>query len=104
MVVLLVMYTHHLLIQNLTICPELGTWMRHHSGWTCRGDTTAERQEARSVPVRTTGHDKARFAVVLAAITNHKKLKPFVVPKGVCVVTELNRVPASSFIGLNCNG
>lgn len=57
------------------------------------GDTTVERQGARSVPVRSTGHDKARFTVVLADMANGKKLNPFVVFKGAHVVGELTRVP-----------
>ena len=34
------------------------------------GDTTVERIGMRSIPVRSTGHKKARFTVVLAATAN----------------------------------
>lgn len=46
----------------------------------------------RSVTIRTTGHDKGRFTVVLAAMADGKKLKPFVVFKGVRPVAELHKV------------
>ena len=44
-----------------------------------------------------------RFTVVLAAMANGKKLKPFVVFKGVCVVAELNRV-LGVVVALSRNG
>ena len=42
--------------------------------------------------MRTTGHEKGRFTVVLSAMADGKKLKPFVVFKGVRPVVELLRV------------
>ena len=56
------------------------------------GDTTMTHTGQRSVPVRTTGHDKGLFTVVLAALADGKKLKPFVVIKGVRPVAELHKV------------
>lgn len=56
------------------------------------GETTVARTGGRSVPIRTTGHDKGRFTVVLAAMADGRKLKPFVVFKGVRPVAELMRV------------
>ena len=47
------------------------------------GETTVEHVGTRSVPLRTTGHEKSRFTVVLAAMADGRKLKPFVVLKGV---------------------
>ena len=47
------------------------------------GETTIARTGEISVPIRTTGHDKGRFTVVLAAMADGRKLKPFVVFKGV---------------------
>ena len=55
------------------------------------GDTTISRVGVRSVPVRSTGHEKARFTVALAAMADGRKLKPFVVFKGVRSIPELNR-------------
>ena len=67
------------------------------------GDTTVERIGTRSVPVRSIGHEKARFTVVLTAMANGKKLKPFIVFNGIRVVTELAKVPAV-VVALSRNG
>ena len=56
------------------------------------GDFTVSRVGERSVPMRTTGHDKGRFTVILAAMADGRKLKPFVVFKGVRAIAELERV------------
>ncbi len=56
------------------------------------GDTTVSRVGERSISIRTTGHDKGRFTVVLAAMADGRKLKPFVVFKGVRSIPELTRV------------
>ena len=57
-------------------------------------ETNVTRTGARSIPIRTTGHDKGRFVIVhvLAAMADGRKLKPFVVFKGVRPVAELMRV------------
>ena len=47
------------------------------------GNMDITRQGDRSVCIRTTGHDKMRFTVVLSAMADGRKLKPFVVFKGV---------------------
>lgn len=54
------------------------------------GETTITRDD-RSVPVRTTGRDKARFTVVLSAMADRRKLKPYVVFKGVRAIKELSK-------------
>ena len=54
------------------------------------GETTITRRGERSVPLRTTGHDKARFTVVLSAMADGRKLKPYVVFKGVRAIPEMN--------------
>ena len=46
----------------------------------------------RSVPLRTIGHEKARFAVVLGVMTDDSKLKPFVVLKGIRPIPEHSRI------------
>ena len=56
------------------------------------GDTTVTRTGERSVSIRTTGHDKGRFTVILTAKADGTKLKPFVVFKGVHPIAELQRV------------
>ena len=53
------------------------------------GETTVEHVGARSVPMRTTGNEKSRFTVVLAVMADGRKLKPFVVLKGVRPIAEL---------------
>lgn len=57
------------------------------------GETTVTHRGQRSVPIRTTGHDKGRFTVVLSAMADGRKLKPYVVFKGVRPIAELNKVP-----------
>jgi len=55
------------------------------------GNTTITQTGTQSVPIFTTGHDKARFIVCLVA--NGNKLKPFVVFKGVRRDAQLLRFP-----------
>ena len=57
------------------------------------GETTITRVGEQSVPIRTTGHEKARFTVVLAAMADGRKLKPFVVFKGVRPIPEIMSTP-----------
>lgn len=57
------------------------------------GATTIESRGSRSVPLRTTGHDKAKFTVVLAAMADGRKLKPYIIFKGVRRIQELDRIP-----------
>ena len=45
------------------------------------------------MPIRTTGHEKIRFAVAFAAMADGRKLNPFVVFKGVRLIAELNSMP-----------
>ncbi|KAM4625025.1 uncharacterized protein ACJ7VT_003510 [Polymixia lowei] len=46
------------------------------------GSTTVDTRGARSVPLKTTGHEKSHLTVVLAAKADGTKLKPYVVFKG----------------------
>ncbi|KAL2091434.1 hypothetical protein ACEWY4_013697 [Coilia grayii] len=46
------------------------------------GSTTVDTRGARSIPLKTTGHEKSHLTVVLAAKADGTKLKPFVVFKG----------------------
>ena len=55
------------------------------------GETTVTHTGDRSVPIRSTGHEKGRFTVVLAAMADGRKLNPFVVFKGVRPIAELDR-------------
>ena len=45
-------------------------------------DSTVDFVGAKSVPVRTTGHEKSRVTVALAAKANGTKLSPFIIYKG----------------------
>ena len=56
------------------------------------GETTVTHTGERSVPVRTTGHEKARFTVCLSAMADGRKLKPYVVFKGVRPIPEIQKV------------
>ena len=56
------------------------------------GDTTVSRVGEHTVSIRTTGHDKGRFTVILAAMADGRKLNPFVVFNRVRAIAELNRV------------
>jgi hypothetical protein len=46
-------------------------------------DTTLDHIGRKSIPIKSTGHEKARITVVLAAKANGDKLKPMIVFKGV---------------------
>jgi len=67
------------------------------------GETTVTHTGQRSVPVHTTGHDKGRYTVVLAAMADGRKLKPYVVFKGVRPKAELQRVPGV-IVAMSKNG
>ena len=56
------------------------------------GETTVSRAGERTISIRTTGHDKGCFTVILAVMADGKKLKPHVF-KGVRPVAELARIP-----------
>ena len=56
------------------------------------GKTTVSRAGQRTISIRTTGHDKGCFTVVLAAMEDGRKLKPFVVFKGIRLVAELAKI------------
>uniref|UniRef100_T1IH48 DDE-1 domain-containing protein n=1 Tax=Strigamia maritima TaxID=126957 RepID=T1IH48_STRMM len=53
------------------------------------GEKTVEHCGAKIVPVLTTGHEKARVTVCLAAMADGKKLKPMIVFKGKRMPKEL---------------
>ena len=55
------------------------------------GKTTITHTGDQSVPIRTTGHNKGRFTVVLAAMADVRKLLPYVVFKGVRRIAELDK-------------
>ena len=52
------------------------------------GETTITRRGEQSVPLRTTGHEKGRFTVILSAMADGRKLKPYVVFKGVRAIYQ----------------
>ena len=56
------------------------------------GETTITCTGQRSVPVCTTGNGKSSYTVVLSVMADSRKLKPFVVFKGVRPVAELHNV------------
>jgi hypothetical protein len=58
-------------------------------------DTTVEFRGAQSVSVKTTGHEKNHFTVVLTAKADGTKLKPFIVFKGqgTRLIKDLSTIP-----------
>ena len=54
------------------------------------GEMTISRVGEQSVSIHITGHDKGRFNIILAAMADGRKLKPFVVFKGVRAIPELS--------------
>ena len=68
-------------------------WMKRHAGWTCH-------QTLQSIllkpfcSIKTTGHEKNHFTVVLTAKSDGVKLKPFVVfkSKGACILKGLSQI------------
>ena len=56
------------------------------------GDDTIEHIRAKSIPVKSTGNEKARVTVVLAAKANGQKLPPMIVFKGKRMDRGLNTV------------
>ena len=67
------------------------------------GDTTVSRTGEHTVSVRSTGHDKGRFTVILGAMADGRKLNPFVVFKGVRTIVEVTRVQGVA-VALSRNG
>lgn len=67
------------------------------------GETSIAHCGDKSVPVRTTGHEKARFTVVLSAMADGRKLKPYVVCKGIRAVKELSK-ETGVVVALSRNG
>ena len=57
------------------------------------GGTTVSRSGERTISIHTTGHDKGRFTVILAAMADGRKLKLYVVFKGVRPVAALMATP-----------
>ena len=58
-------------------------------------DTTVASTGSKAVPVKTTGHEKDHFTVVLTARADGKKMKPFVVfkGKGTRLMKDLQNIP-----------
>ena len=82
-------HTHQYSLSSIGNMDETPLWLD------MPGDTTVTQVGDRSVPIRTTGHDKGRFTVILSAMANGNKLKPFVVFKGVSPISELTRHPGA---------
>lgn len=68
-------------------------------------DTTVALTGKRSVPLKSTGHEKNHFTVVLTARADGTKMKPFVVfkGKGTQLVKDLQQIPGI-VVRLSSNG
>ena len=67
------------------------------------GNSTIEVRGAHTVQIATTGHDKQRITICLAAFADGTKLKPFVVFKGKRIPKEISNVHAA-VIKMSDNG
>ena len=56
-------------------------------------ETTVAHTGQSSIPVQTTGNDKGQYTVILASMADGRKLKLYVVFKGVKPVAKLQKVP-----------
>ena len=92
-VISFIMKTRKLLVLNGYSLSAIGNMDETPLWLDMPGETTITRRGERTVCIRTTGHDKMRFTVILSATADGKKLKPFVVFKGVRPVAELMAVP-----------
>ena len=79
---------HQYELHNIFAMDETACWMDMPS------DTTVTTTGARSVPVKTTGHEKDHFTVILTAKADGTKMKPFIVfkGKGTRLIKELQRI------------
>ena len=68
-------------------------------------DTTVAPTGSKAVPVKTTGHKKDHFTVVLTARADGKKMKPFIVFKGrgKRLIKDLEKIPGI-FVQFSTNG
>ena len=67
------------------------------------GGRTVENKGTKTVPVLTTGHEKVRITVCLAAMASGRKLPPLIVFKGKRMPDELKKV-SGAVIGMSENG
>ena len=58
-------------------------------------DTTVAITGSKAVPVKTTGHEKDHFTVILTSCADGKKMKPYIVfkGKGTRLIKELQKIP-----------
>jgi len=76
----------NLTLQNMGAMDETPIWLDMGA------DSTVDFVGNKSVPIKTTGHEKSRVTVVLAAKANGSKLPPFIVFKGKRVDKGLEKV------------
>ena len=80
--------THTFGSASMFVMDETACWIDMPS------DSTIDIFEARSVPLKTTGHEKLNFTVILTARADGKKCKPFVDfnGKGTQLIKELQQI------------
>ena len=67
--------------------------------------TTVDKRGAKSVALKTTGHEKSHLTVILAAKADGTKLKPYIVFKGaVREVARMQQQKVSTVIATSANG
>jgi hypothetical protein len=87
-----VIYTRKLLLRHSYPLSMIGNMDETPVWLDMPGDTTISRVGSRSVPIQTTGHEKGRFTVVLCAMADGRKLKPYIIFKGVRYIPELKQI------------
>ena len=85
------------------LSPALPTWTKQQFGLICQVIPLLEVRGAHTVQIATTGHDKQRITICLAAFADGTKLKPFVVFKGKRIPKEISNVHAA-VIKMSDNG
>ena len=80
---------HKFSYANIFAMDETACWMD------MPGDTTLHHAGARTVTLKTTGHKKDHFTVILTARADGRKLKPFIVfkGKGTRLMKDLQKIP-----------
>ena len=63
------------------------------SGFDVLSNTTVDRKGKQSVPLKSTGHEKQHFTMILSSKADGTKLKPYIVFKGVADATSTGSVP-----------
>ncbi len=85
-------YVHSLMIKKAFQDSQVGAMDETPVWLNMTADTTVDFVGTRSIPLKSTGHEKVRVTVVLGAKANGSKLPPFIVFKGKRKEKELDKI------------